>query len=591
MLGRGRKIGINSEDKFPRALSLKEWLANIKQKDTTGKYYNLHKLISNPDFLVIAYNNLRKKKGVDTLGVDGKSLDGINYSRFVQLGKEISTGEYQPNPVKRIYIDKSNGKKRPLGLSASIDKIPQEAVRIILEYIYEPKFLPTSHGFRPKKSCHTALNYYKMRFQGISWILNLDIAGCFDNIQHQELINALIREIDDKPFFDLMWKFLKSGYIFEKKFNKTENGVPQGSIISPILSNIYLHNLDLFMAKLKEDFDKGKRRKSNPKYTKIIRKGKFSAKLTRKLRITPLSYRDENFKRLIYVRYADDFIIGIDGSKKSANLILKTIQEYLTKFLKFEIKGIPKIIHYRTTKTRFLGVDLKGNRVDLVPTIKYKGRKARSSLRPLIIMPTEKIKQDFLELNFVTKKGKVWRPTRCGRLIHHDLHRILEYYNSIYRGICGYYYICMNRALLNNLHYFLKYSCVLTIASKMKLKTKRKVFKEYGNNLTIEQGSKELEFISADYWKTLKNSVYNNQIGEPELRRYTSFTPKTDLFDACVSCGSKTQLEMHHINKQSNIKSTEYLGRIKSSNLRRQVVLCSKCHHKVHNGKYVGKKL
>lgn len=170
MIIKGRETEItNLETRFLRAPTLKECLERITIKDGEKKFTGLHKLISNPEFLMIAYSNLRKNKGLETTGVDGKTLDGINYEKFKNLGKEIHTGTYKPKPAKRVYIDKPNGGSRPLGLPSAIDKIPQEAVRMILEHIYEPKFLPTtSHGFRPKRGCHTALNYYKMRFQGVS---------------------------------------------------------------------------------------------------------------------------------------------------------------------------------------------------------------------------------------------------------------------------------------------------------------------------------------------------------------------------------------------------------------------------------------
>jgi len=253
------------------------------------------------------------------------------------------------------------------------------------------------------------------------------------------------------------------------------------------------------MKRLKASYDTGARRRANQAYTCIIRKGKHSAGIARKQRILPLLMNDEKFKRLVYVRYADDFIIGVDSSKESADGVYENVKNFLMEILKFDIKDSSKVLHYRTKKSMFLGVELKGNRTDLVPTIKYLGRKARSPIRPLIIMPMEKIRMKLVEYKFVRKIGKVYKPTRCGRLIHHDLHKILNYYNSIYRGICGYYFICMNRALLGNIHYFLKYSCVLTIASKMKLETKRKVFKKYGDSLSIKLRGKTLSFVETDY--------------------------------------------------------------------------------------------
>lgn len=292
---------------------------------------------------------------------------------------------------------------------------------------------------------------------------------------------------------------MKAGYVFDNKLHRVKLGVSQGSIISPILSNIYLHYLDVYMSSLKVRFDIGKRRRANPEYTRIIRKGKHSARIARKNRIIPLLMNDEKFRRLHYVRYADDFIIGIDASKEQANEIYTNVKNFLMETLQLDIKDSSKIVNFKTERTMFLGVELKGSRKDLVPTIKYLGRKARSPLRPLIIMPMEKVRMKLVEYKFVKKIGKVYKPVCCGRLIHHDLHQILSYYNSIYRGLCGYYFVCMNRALLGNIHYFLKYSCALTIARKMKLKTKRKVFKKYGSSLSITSRGKTLQFIKPDY--------------------------------------------------------------------------------------------
>jgi len=203
---KGRKTEIiNSENRFLRASTLKECLERITIKDgEIKKFTGLHKLISDPEFLMIAYNNIRKNKELEITALDGKTLDGINYKKFETLGKQIHTGTYKPSPVKRVYITKPNGNMRSLGLPSSIDKILQEAVKMILEHIYESKFLPTSHGFRPNMGCHTALNYYKMRFQGVSWLVNMDIKECFDNINHEKLMEILAKDISDKPFFDLM---------------------------------------------------------------------------------------------------------------------------------------------------------------------------------------------------------------------------------------------------------------------------------------------------------------------------------------------------------------------------------------------------
>lgn len=338
------------------------------------------------------------------------------------------------------------------------------------------------------------------------------------------------------------------------------------------------------LLKRKEDY--GIRRHAHPAYTKIIRTFR-SAKPARRDRIAPLDYRDNRFRRVHYVRYADDFIIGVDGSKMDVERILGRVKAYLTQTLKFELKQTAGVIHFRTTKIRFLGVYLQGNRVGLASTISYRGRKARSSLRPLIIMPVEEIREKLLELGFVAKKGKVWRPIRVGRWIHHDLHAMIGYYNSIYRGLCGYYYVCTNRALLANVHYFLKYSCALTIANKMRLGTKSKTFTKYGDSLTVPLGGRTMSFVEPDYWKTLGKKAVSGVKPPLEfhnLRGYAAYTPKVGLFDVCISGGSTEKLELPHRNKRVPRKETDYLKRIERTKLRKQVVLCSECHHKLPRG-------
>lgn len=344
--------------------------------------------------------------------------------------------------------------------------------------------------------------------------------------------------------------------------------------------------MDKYVESFKKDFDKGNRRRVNPEYTKIIRTGKYSAKITRKLGIIPGNMVDKNFKRLLYVRYADDFLIGIDGSKEDSQKVMCSVKNFLIETLNFELKDNFEILNFRTTTVNFLGMTLKGHRLDLVPTIKSLGRKVRSPVRPIIIMPISKVKNKLFEMGFLKKHAQQLSPTRCGRLIHHDLYRIVDYYNSIYRGICGYYHVAMNRALLSRIHYFLKYSCALTIANKMKLKTKAKVFKKYGSDLTIEKRGRKISFVQSNFWKTIKKNYFNVELPLEGLRRYTSYSPKVSLFDYCVSCSSKQNLEMHHLNKVSNIKNSDYLSFIKRSNQRKQIVLCSSCHHEVHNGVY-----
>ena len=185
------------------------------------------------------------------------TADGFSEQYVTAIIEALRTGSYEPKPVRRTYIQKKNGKLRPLGLPVFADKLVQEAIRMILEAIYEPIFSIYSHGFRPGKSCHTALAMIKHEFTGAKWFIEGDIKGCFDNIDHSTLIGVLNRKIKDARFLNLIRMFLKSGYMEDWDFHETYSGCPQGGIISPILANVYLNELDRYITQLKKEFDHG----------------------------------------------------------------------------------------------------------------------------------------------------------------------------------------------------------------------------------------------------------------------------------------------------------------------------------------------
>ena len=201
-----------------------------------------------------------------TSGIDGMTLAGFGDEVVNKLIEQIKDHSYQPNPVKRVYIPKKNGKKRPLGISSSADKLVQEVIRMILESIYEPTFSKFSHGFRHNKSCHTALLQIQHNFTGVKWFIEGDIKGYFDNIDHHILVNILRERIKDEAFIELIWKFLRAGYMENWKYNATYSGVAQGSGFSPILANLYLDKLDKYIEEYAKTFNKGKARKTNQDY-------------------------------------------------------------------------------------------------------------------------------------------------------------------------------------------------------------------------------------------------------------------------------------------------------------------------------------
>ena len=222
------------------------------------------------DIYYVAYNNLYANNGASTKGVDEDTADGFSVEYIRSITEKLQNGTYTPKPTRRIYIPKANGKMRPISIPTFSDKLVQEVMRMILEAVYEPIFLDVSHGFRPNRSCHTALEQIKRDFTGARWFVEGDIKGCFDNIDHQALTAIVNSKIKDARFIQLLWKFLKAGYLEDWKYNKTFSGTPQGGIISPILANIYLHELDKKIMEMKKSFYKPRERATTPEYCKKL---------------------------------------------------------------------------------------------------------------------------------------------------------------------------------------------------------------------------------------------------------------------------------------------------------------------------------
>src|SRR6266496_5283411 len=328
-----------------------EALGTISQQ---GKRVNgLFRLMENPILWHEAYANIYANRGALTKGVDNVTLDGFSQQRVEAIIARLKAGTYHFKPVRRTYILKASGKKRPLGVSSGDDKLVQEVVRIILEQIYEPIFQDSSHGFRPGRSPHTALEHIKQEWTAVKWLVDMDLQSYFDTIPHDVLIALLEKKIEDKRFIRLIKAMLNAGHLEDWTYHTTYSGVPQGSIVSPILANVVLHELDLFMKSLKERFDAGRDRKPNTDYVhysdKINRlrrkyetlKGKETNKkqlqeikraiqhLKQQRRTIPSGDPfDPEYQRLHDCRYADDFGVGIIGSKADAEAVRQQIKRY-----------------------------------------------------------------------------------------------------------------------------------------------------------------------------------------------------------------------------------------------------------------------
>ena len=223
-----------------------EILDRISKNSRNNKeeiFTRLYRYMLRPDLYYLAYKNLYANKGAGTKGVNDDTADGFSEEKIGRIIKALTDETYAPSPVRREYIQKkqNSSKKRPLGIPTFTDKIVQEVLRMVLEAVYEPTFSYWSHGFRPNRSCHTALKSLKKGFAGVSWFVEGDIRGCFDNIDHHVLVNVINTKIKDARLIKLVWKFLKAGYMEDWNYHTTYSGCPQGGIVSPILANIYLN--------------------------------------------------------------------------------------------------------------------------------------------------------------------------------------------------------------------------------------------------------------------------------------------------------------------------------------------------------------
>ena len=217
-------------------------------------FTRLYRYLLREDTYFIAYQNLYANRGAGTKGTDHDTADGFSLDYIHKIITELKELKYEPRPVRRTYIEKRNGKMRPLGIPSFKDKLIQEIIRSILEAIYEPLFSSHSHGFRPQRSCHTALKKISYSFRGIKWFIEGDIKGCFDSIEHNILLSILSSKIRDSKFLNLIRKFLKAGYMENWVYHRTYSGTPQGGILSPILANIYLNELDKKVKLMSKEF-------------------------------------------------------------------------------------------------------------------------------------------------------------------------------------------------------------------------------------------------------------------------------------------------------------------------------------------------
>lgn len=586
--------------------------------DLAYKYERLYRILFNEDMYHIAYQRIYAKPGNMTKGVDGKTIDGFSISHIERLIDTLKDETYQPQPSQRVYIPKKNGKMRPLGIPSFIDKLLQEVIRMILEAIYEGSFEDTSHGFRPNRSPHTALWTIQKRFNGTKWFVEGDIKGFFDNIDHEVLIAILAERISDNRFLRLIRKFLNAGYVEDWVFHKSYSGTPQGGIISPILANIYLDKFDKYIKEYTEQFNKGTRRRENP----IVKRfGHRKAKLVAKLRKTTdeaerrrllerireivkerLKYpasdeMDAGIKRLKYVRYADDFLIGIIGSKEDCINVKEAIRKFMAERLKLELSDEKTLITNARKHAKFLGYDVFVRKSNDTHRDKN-GHLTRSLDHKIVLyLTTETMRKKLLEYNavkIVVQNGKeVWKPRGRSYMRCLDDLEIISQYNSEIMGFYNYYSIANNSPVIDSFYNIMEYSMYKTYAAKYRT-SKKKIIAKYKKNgvFSIPYTNKRgYEFRREFYDKGFKRKELPNRYLDDRLPNTIAITGgrngliKRLQSRVCELCGSTEDLEMHHVRKLKDLKGKSDWEIKMISRNRKTLAVCSKCHHKIHAGK------
>jgi RNA-directed DNA polymerase len=372
-------------------------LSRWATEDPAKRFTDLYSLLCNETWLRVAAHETLQNRGSGTSGVDGMTKSNFlgDVDGYINKLKEsLKTKNFEPMPVRRVYIPKSNSKKkRPLGIPTLLDRIVQNALRMILEPIWEADFSVHSYGFRPNRSTYDAMTYIGKRLatpssHGYQWIIEGDIASYFDTIPHRRLIKAVKKRVADRNLRDLLWKFLRAGVMHQGSVQETLTGTPQGGLVSPLLANIYLHQLDTYMESNYLNLSEYERHKR----------------------------RRQEKANFLYVRYADDWVVLCNGTKAQAHAIKEELKGVLSTMGLTLSEEKTKVTHI-TEGFTFLGYRV----------IKEMGRNGRMIAK--VEIPKAAIKK------FQQKMRRILSPSSTNE----SLNAKIEAMNWLTRGWCEYY--------------------------------------------------------------------------------------------------------------------------------------------------------
>jgi group II intron reverse transcriptase/maturase len=564
----------------------------------------VYRLLFNPELYLSAYAKIYRNQGATTPGVTEETVDGMSQDKIQTIITNVRNERHRWSPARRTYIPKSNGKKRPLGMPTWSDKLLQEVMRTILEAYYEEQFSEHSHGFRPERGCHTALREIHGKWTGINWFIEGDISGCFDNISHEKLLDILREKIHDERFIRLIKNMLSAGYMEEWKFNATLSGTPQGGIISPHLANIYLDKLDKYIAEvLIPKYTHGKDRRINLEYAALLNRAAYLRKKgymkeakevkQKALQMPSMDTKDPNFRRLKYVRYADDFLLGFIGPKEEAEVIKEEIGAFLRNELKLELsKAKTLVTHARTEAAKFLGYEVHTLHED-----SQRGADKRRSLNGKIgLRVPRKVVEEKCQQYMSNGKAR----HKAEKLEDSDF-TILETYQAEYRGIVEYYRLAWNLTSLDRLKHVMERSLTMTLASKFKTSVP-KIYRKY--QARIVKDGKVYRGLQVIRERTGKKPlvaqwggislVWNIRAKLDDQPRQV-WNGRTEieqrlLAHECEYCGDTKDIQVHHIrglkdlNRHKGKEKPKWV-KLMAARQRKTMVVCRTCHEDITYGR------
>lgn len=565
---------------------------------------DVYRQLYNPKLYLLAYGRIYRNKGAMTPGVTAETVDGMSMAKIERTIEQLRYERFHWHPTRRVYIEKkSSKKKRPLGMPTWTDKLVQEVIRLILDAYYDPQFSPHSHGFRPQHGCHTALTEVRQKCRGTTWFIEGDISQCFERLDHQVLLQTLAEKIHDNRFLRLINEALKVGYLEEWRWHSTLSGTPQGGIVSPVLSNIYLDKLDKFVeTTLLPAYNRGETRQRSKEYIRYSanhlyarKHGNFarSKELRRKMQSIPMGEtHDPNYRRLHYVRYADDFLLGFIGPRSEAEEIKRQIGEFMRDTLKLQLSETKTLItHARTEAARFLGYNVVVHQCD------QKHKNGARSINGVVGLqvPQVVIKEK------CTRYLQHGKPIHRMELTHNDAYSTLVQYQLEYRGIVNYYRMAYNLCHFTRLKWVMERSLTMTLARKFRTRV-CKIYERYGTQIETEYGPQKglHAVIEREGKKPLvaqwggiplrwKRDAVLNDV--PATAGNTSRTEIVQrlLANECELCGSHVGCQVHHIKA---LKDLQQRGRRErpewittmASRRRKTLVVCQACHSSIHAG-------